>query len=325
MPHDDFQAILSNIARLARHLDHVQLMEVCGTHTVSLFRSGIRSVLPPNLELRSGPGCPVCVTSQGYIDVACRLATRPDVIICTYGDMVRVPGRATSLEARRAEGAQVRVVYSGRDAVRSAARHPEKTVVFLAVGFEATAPATAMTVLDADRLGPENFVVLTAHKLVVPAMEALLQGGDIPIDGFLCPGHVSVITGSDAYRPIVEKYRKPCVVAGFEPRHMLEGIHALLRQIRDGQVKLENAYQVAVRAQGNEVARRVLEKVFVVATTAWRALGNLPESGLELAPEFKRFDALERFGLAIGQDYDPPGCRCGEVIQGKIEPNMTAL
>ncbi len=312
--------MVDKVARIGRGLDRVQVMEVCGTHTVSFFRSGIRSVLPPNLELVSGPGCPVCVTSQGFIDVACRLAAHPGVIVCTYGDMVRVPGRGTSLEAQRAEGAQVRVVYSARDAVRTAVHHPDRTVIFLAVGFETTAPATAAAVLQAEGLGLTNFLVLTAHKLVVPAMAALLQGGDVPIDGFLCPGHVSVVTGSRAYQPIVEDYGKPCVVAGFEPQQMLEGIHSLLQQIRRGETRLENVYPVAVGDSGNAIAQHVMKRVFVVATTAWRALGDLPESGLELGPEFERFDALKHFGLTVGPDYDPPGCRCGEVIQGKLKP-----
>lgn len=198
------------IATLAAELGPVKLMEVCGTHTVSLFRSGVKSLLPANVEMLSGPGCPVCVTSQGYIDAACRIAAEPDVIVCTYGDMVRVPGRDGSLEARRARGAHVQIVYSARDAVRLAERRPDKTIVFLAVGFETTAPATAVAVREAEGLGLENFVVLVAHKLVVPAMEALLEGQEAPIDGFLCPGHVSVVIGAEAYRPIVEKYRKPC-------------------------------------------------------------------------------------------------------------------
>ena len=320
MHEQNAESIVQQITRLSENLDRVRLMEVCGTHTVSLFRSGIRSILPPNLDLISGPGCPVCVTAQSYIDLACRLAARPDVLICTYGDMIRVPGQDTSLEGQRAGGAHVRIVYSASEALRAAARDPEKTVVFLAVGFETTAPATAAVILEADRLNLRNFTVLTAHKLVVPAMEALLQSGDVPIDGFLCPGHVSVITGYEAYRVIVEKYGKPCVVAGFEPLQMLEAIHRLVWQVHEGKVELENAYPAAVSPSGNEVARQLLRRVFVVTTTTWRALGDLPDSGLKLAPEFERFDALERFGLTPGPDHDPPGCRCGEVIQGKVKP-----
>ncbi len=312
--------MLEEINRLAAELGQARLMEVCGTHTVTLFRSGLRSMLPPQVELISGPGCPVCVTSQGYIDAACRLAAHQDVMTCTYGDMVSVPGNVASLETQRAAGAQVKVVYSARDAVRLAVRHPDRKVVFLAVGFETTAPATAAALLEADHLQLRNFFVLTAHKLVVPAMETLLRGGDVPLDGFLCPGHVSVIIGADAYRPIVEQYHKPCVVVGFEPPQMLEGILAILRQLSAGETKLENVYAVAVNESGNTVARRIMERVFRIAPATWRAMGELPDSGLELANEFERYDARVHFGLTIGPDHDPPACRCGEVIQGKAKP-----
>ncbi len=300
-------------------------MEVCGTHTVSLFRSGVKSLLPDNVEMLSGPGCPVCVTSQGYIDVACELACRPDVVVCTYGDMVRVPGRGGSLESRRSQGARVQVVYSVRDAVRMASEQPEKSFVFLAIGFETTAPATAAGIKEAQSLGLDNFFVMTAHKLVVPAMEILLAGGEIPIDGFLCPGHVSVVIGAEAYRPVVEKYRKPCVVAGFEPPNMLQGILALLKQVELGESRIENVYSVAVGGVGNPVALKLLDDVFVTADTAWRAMGVLPGSGQVLKPEYERYDALKRFGLEIGEDYDPPGCLCGQVIQGKNSPGDCPL
>ncbi|NLX14952.1 MAG: hydrogenase formation protein HypD [Phycisphaerales bacterium] len=303
----------------------IRLMEVCGTHTVALFRSGVKSLLPNALRLISGPGCPVCVTSQGYIDAACDLAGREDVTICTYGDMVRVPGRRGSLEHRRAEGADVLVVYSARDAVSHAAAHPDRKVVFLAVGFETTAPATAAAVLEAEAKGITNFFILSGHKLVIPAMQALLSAGDVPIDGFLCPGHVSVVIGANAYAPIVEQYGKPCVVAGFEPEQMLKGILHLVRQIGRGESRLENVYSAAVTNEGNVAARRCMEQVFVPADSIWRAMGTIPGSGLELREPFRPFDALVHFGLAIGPDYDPPGCRCGEVIQGKVEPDQCNL
>lgn len=298
----------------------LQIMEICGTHTVSLFRSGVKSLLPPSLRLVSGPGCPVCVTSQGYIDAACELAARPDVTICTYGDMVRVPGQTGSLEHRRARGAQVMIVYSARDAVRFAAEHPDRQVVFLAVGFETTAPATAAAVLEAHARGLNNFTVLLGHKLVIPAMAALLSSGDVPIDGFLCPGHVSIVIGAKAYQPIVDVHRRPCVVAGFEPENMLLGILHILEQIRSGEAKLENVYSVAVTHEGNLAAQRCLADIFEPGDTVWRAMGTIAESGLVLREPYRRYDALERFGLSIGADYDPPGCRCGEVIQGKVDP-----
>jgi hydrogenase expression/formation protein HypD len=300
-------------------------MEVCGTHTVSLFRSGVKSLLPENITMLSGPGCPVCVTSQGYIDTALELADRPDVTICTYGDMVRVPGRTGSLEVKRAAGAEVRVVYSARDALKYALEHPHREVVWLAVGFETTAPTTAAVILEADALDINNFHVLDGHKLAIPAMTALLSAGDIPIDGFLCPGHVSVIIGVEAYRPVTDDYGKPCVIAGFEAKNMLNGILALLRQIKEGRSDVENVYSVAVSREGNPVAREYLDKVYDVRDTVWRAIGVLPESGLDLREEYRRFDALGYFDVEIGPDYDPPGCRCGEVIQGKVLPKECSL
>ena len=297
-----------------------QFMEVCGTHTVSIFRSGLRSVLPANLRLISGPGCPVCVTPQSHIDAAIELALRPDVIVASYGDMLRVPGRRGSLEQRRAQGAAVRVVSSARAALELARENPERTVVFLAVGFETTAPATAATVEAARRDGVRNFVVLVCHKLIVPAMLALLEAGDVPLDGFLCPGHVSVIIGAAAYRPIVERYGKPCVVAGFEPPQILQGLLRLVRQKLAGEAAVENVYAGVVTEDGNRAAQALLERVFVRAATPWRALGVIADSGLELAPPYRELDAIKRFQLSPEADEEHAGCRCGEVIQGKSDP-----
>ncbi len=304
-----------------RNLDRrAQIMEICGTHTVSIFRSGLRSFIPPNLRLVSGPGCPVCVTAQRHIDAAIDLARRPGVILTTYGDMIRVPGRSGSLERRRAEGADVRVVNSARTSLQVARANPSRPVVFVGVGFETTAPATAATVLEADRDRIENFSVLMCHKLVVPAMLALLSAGDVPLDGFLCPGHVSVIIGAGAYRPVVEQHRRPCVVAGFEPPQVLMGLTCLVRQIVERRPALENVYAGVVSDQGNPTALALLQKVFVPADAAWRELGVIPKSGLDLAEPYRRFDALERFSLTLGEDEDHPGCLCGQVIQGKADP-----
>jgi hydrogenase expression/formation protein HypD len=314
-------ALVDDIRRTAAAVGRpVSIMEICGTHTVSLFRTGVKSLLPASMRMVSGPGCPVCVTSQGYIDAACELAGRPGVTICTYGDMVRVPGRAGSLEHRRAGGADIRVVYSARDAVRRAAERPDHEIVFLAVGFETTAPASAAAVLEADARGLTNFTILPGHKLVIPAMSALLAGGDVPIDGFLCPGHVSIIIGAGAYQPIVDVHRRPCVVAGFEPDNMLTGILHVLQQLRDGQARLENVYGVAVTRDGNTVARGMLDRVFEPGDTVWRAMGTIAGSGLVLREGYRQYDARERFGIAFGPDQEPPGCRCGEVIQGRVDP-----
>ncbi|HDZ22869.1 hypothetical protein LCGC14_0018870 [marine sediment metagenome] len=319
------RALVEQINRAAAPLGGVGVMEVCGTHTVSLFRSGVRSLLTDRIELISGPGCPVCVTSQGYLDAACELAARDDVTICTYGDMVRVPGSHGSLSEMRAKGADVMVVYSARDALAHARNNPDRQVVFLAVGFETTTPATAATVIDADRCGAENFTVLPAHKLVVPAMAALLAAGDVPIDGFLCPGHVSVIIGAGAYQRLVDDYRRPCVVAGFEPTQMLDGILHIVRQVAAGDARVENVYGVAVTDEGNAAARRLIDRVFVPADTVWRAMGTIPASGLDLREEYKRFDARERFDVQEGPDVCPPGCLCGDVIQGKAHPPECTL
>lgn len=298
----------------------VQLMEVCGTHTVSVFRSGLRSRLLANLRLVSGPGCPVCVTAQRHIDAALELARQPGVILATYGDMMRVPGRLGSLERQRAQGATVRVVNSARTALDLARANPDQRVVFLGVGFETTGPATAATVLEADRDGVENFSVLMCHKLVVPAMLALLQAGDVPLDGFLAPGHVSVIIGAAAYRPVADEHRRPVVVAGFEPEQIIRGLLSLVRQVAEGRAEVENVYSAVVTDAGNQVALELLNRVFVPADTPWRALGIIPGSGLDLAPKYQRFDALRRFGIELGVDEDHPACRCGEVITGKVEP-----
>ena len=325
MDRDEINRLVDRIADATASVQHVCIMEVCGTHTVSLFRTGVKSLLPPAIDLISGPGCPVCVTSQGYIDAACELALRPNVTVCTYGDMVRVPGRSGSLEHQRARGGSVEVVYSPRDALAMARNDPDRQVVFLAVGFETTTPPTAATVIQACAEGIENYSILAGHKLVIPAMDALLSGGEVPIDGFLCPGHVSIIIGSDAYRPIAETYHKPCVVAGFEPRNMLEAIDRIVRQVAAGQASVENVYSVAVAAAGNTVARELVDRVFKPADAVWRAMGTLPASGLELNDAYRRFDAAERLGVAIGPDVCPPGCLCGEVIQGKAAPAACSL
>lgn len=316
----------TELTRLTREIPgRSQFMEVCGTHTVSAFRNGLHSLMPENLRLVSGPGCPVCVTAQRHIDAAIELASQHNAIIVTYGDMLRVPGRTGSLESWRARGARVRVVNSALTALDIAQREPAERIVFLGVGFETTAPATAITVLEADRRGLDNFFILMCHKRIIPAMRALLQAGDVPLDGFLCPGHVSVIIGAQAYQPIVARYGKGCVVAGFEPEQMLLGMLRLLQQKREGAARLENVYSVVVNTEGNRSAQDIFHRVFVEADAPWRALGVIPGSGYELAPAYRRFDALEKFGLVLGEDEDHPGCLCGEVIQGKTVPSECPL
>jgi hydrogenase expression/formation protein HypD len=298
----------------------VRIMEVCGTHTVAASRSGLRSLLAGQVKLISGPGCPVCVTSQAYIDAAVDLALSGRATIATYGDMIRVPGKGGSLEQARAMGAAVRVVTSAMDALKLARSEPGMEVVFAAVGFETTAPPTADVLIRAAREGIATLSALAAHKLVVPAMLALLASGEVQIDGFLCPGHVSVIIGSDAYRPVVERYRKPCVVAGFEPAQMLEGLSEIVEQVADGRAELGNVYGAAVGAGGNAAAQRLLDEVFEVGDADWRSIGVIPGSGLLLNAKYRRYDARERFGVAFGPDSETPGCRCGDVIRGLLDP-----
>jgi hydrogenase expression/formation protein HypD len=313
--------LAASLREAMKQLDRpVRLMEVCGTHTVAIFRCGLRTLFPSALKLISGPGCPVCVTAQGYIDAACRIARRPDVSVLTYGDMVRVPGGEGSLETCRGEGAHVAVVYSPRDAVQFAADHPDREVVFLAVGFETTAPGTAAAVLEARRRGVENLSFLMGHKRVLPALEMLVAAEDLAIDGFVLPGHVSVILGTQAYRPLAERRGVACAVAGFEPQGILAAILELLEQLRTGDRRVANCYSAAVPEDGNPVARGWMEEVFRVEPASWRAIGEIPDSGLALREPYRDFDALERLGERIGPDVQPAGCRCGEVIQGRCEP-----
>jgi len=304
----------------------LRIMEVCGTHTVSAFRSGLRSILPEQVRLISGPGCPVCVTAQSYIEMLLSLARRDEVIITTYGDMMRVPGTTGSLESQRACGADIRVVLSSMEALQIARQNPQRQVVFAAVGFETTAPATAAAILQAQRQRVDNFTVLCAHKLVVPAMLALLEDGRSRIDGFLCPGHVSVIIGYRAYEPIVAQHRRPCVVAGFEPQQILAGIAAILEQLATGTAKVQNVYTGVVRPDGNRNAREMLQAVFTTATARWRGLGEIENSGLQLAAPFRNsFDAAVRFQLQEGPELEIPGCKCGQVITGRTEPDQCPL
>lgn len=302
----------------------ITIMEVCGTHTVSIFRHGIRSTLPPGLKLLSGPGCPVCVTDQGYIDTVLALADRDDCLIATYGDMIRVPGSNGSLETR-ASNTNIRVVLSSEDALQLAKDHPGKTVVFVAVGFETTAPASAVVVREAAGEGVENFCLLSGHKLVVPAMRALLGGMNDRVDGFLCPGHVSVIIGSGAFAEIVDDFHRPCVVAGFEPMQIIEGLSEICRQLSEGAAELKSIYGAVVTEAGNTAAQKIIDECFEPADGYWRGLGKIDKSTLALRDTYSRFDAFRRFDLDDTPGPDDRGCRCGEVLCGLIEPPECAL
>jgi hydrogenase expression/formation protein HypD len=302
----------------------INIMEVCGTHTVSIFRSGMRSTLPDGLKLLSGPGCPVCVTDQSYIDAVLQLAERDDVLIATYGDMIRVPGKDGSLETKQ-PSANIRVVLSSDDALQLARDNPANKVVFIAVGFETTAPATAVVVRQAAQEGIENFFALSGHKLVVPAMRALVSQKNHRIDAFLCPGHVSAIIGYGAFAEIVEQYDRPCVVAGFEPMQIIEGLGEICRQIAAGKAELKSVYTAVVTEKGNTTAQAMIAECFEPADGYWRGLGKIEKSSLKLKDTYHQFDAIERFDLSQEPAEDTSGCRCGEVLCGLIEPPECGL
>jgi len=302
----------------------INIMEVCGTHTVAIFRNGIKSVLPERLKLLSGPGCPVCVTDQGYIDVVLQLAERDDCMIATYGDMIRVPGKGGSLETKQSR-ADVKVVLSSEDALQLAKDNPEKKVVFVAVGFETTTPATAVAVTEAAEQGVDNFLVLTAHKLVVPAMRALLSAKNDNIDAFLCPGHVSVITGYGAFAEIAEDFGRPCVVAGFEALQIIEGLVEICRQLSEGKAEVTSIYGAVVTEKGNVAAQKITAECFEPADGYWRGLGKIEKSTLRLKDKYSRFDALKRFNITEIPGAETKGCRCGEVLCGLIDPPQCSL
>ncbi len=303
----------------------IRLMEVCGTHTVSIFRHGIRALLPQTLSLLSGPGCPVCVTSQGDIDAFVALSRRKAVTITTFGDLMRVPGSGSSLQKETAEGADVRMVYSAMDAVQMAKAQPGREVVFLGVGFETTAPTIAAALLAARASGLKNFSIYSAHKTVPVALSALMDNPDVQIDGFLLPGHVSVIIGLDAYQSFFDQYRTPSVVAGFEPVDVLRGISELVTMIENQTPALGNAYPRAVTRQGNTQAQAVLAKVFEPCDVAWRGLGVIPGSGLAIRDELADFDAVKKMDLTVTEVPEPKGCACGEILSGTKTPQQCAL
>ncbi|MBQ9633969.1 MAG: hydrogenase formation protein HypD [Schwartzia sp.] len=303
----------------------LRLMEVCGTHTVSIFRAGLRQLLPAEVELVSGPGCPVCVTPDGYMDAAIAYAGMEDVIVSTFGDMLKVPGSSSSLAEAMARGGDVRIVYSPLDALTIAKENPDKKVVFLAVGFETTAPTAAAAVLAAERENADNFFLLPAQKLVPPAIRALLSDEDARIDGFILPGHVAVVTGSEYFSFLAEEYHLPGVVAGFSPTELLRGIYRLVRQAA-GEARIENEYKSVVRPEGNPAAQEMMARVYETCAAEWRGLGTIPASGLRLRDMYRRFD----FSAARPLDLPPAppkksGCRCGEVLRGKITPKECKL
>lgn len=320
------KALARSIAQLVeqtgRTVAHpLKLMEVCGGHTHAIFKYGIEEMLPAALELVHGPGCPVCVLPVGRVDDALSLAEQPGVIFCTFGDAMRVPGSSKSLLQAKAEGADVRTVYSPMDALAVAQEHPDRPVIFFALGFETTAPSTALTVLEAERQGVENFFIFSNHITIAPTLQAILDAPDLELDGFVGPGHVSMVIGLDVYDFVAKHYRKPCVVSGFEPTDVLQSIHMLLTQIVEGRAEVENQYRRLVAPQGNRVAQHAMQEVFEVREHfEWRGLGSIERSGLQLAPRFARFDAERRYEVPALSVADHKACQCGEVLRGAIKP-----
>ena len=296
------------------------IMEVCGGQTHSIIRNGIDQLLPDRIELIHGPGCPVCVTPVEMIDRALAIAALDGVIFCSFGDMLRVPGSAKDLFRVKSEGGDVRIVYSPLDAVRIAAENPDREVVFFAIGFETTAPANAMAVLQAQRQGLTNFTVLVSHVLVPPAIEAILSSPSCRVQGFLAAGHVCTVMGTSEYGPLVERYHVPIVVTGFEPLDVLEGIRRVVLQLEQGRAEVENAYARAVRDEGNPAALAVLDQVFEPTDRAWRGIGSIPRSGWRLREPYAAFDAELRFDVGEIQTRESELCRSGEVLQGLIKP-----
>ena len=316
--------LLDLIARLAEGRE-VNLMEVCGTHTVSIARYGFRGAMPRGLHLLSGPGCPVCVTSNHDIDTAIALARIPGVIIATFGDMVRVPGSSTTLGAEKAAGADVRVVYSPLDALDLARENPARPVIFLGVGFETTTPVVGASIKAADEQGLSNYYVFACHKRTPPALEAIVNDPQTNVHGFILPGHVSTITGLGPYQFLASRYHVPGVVTGFEPVDVLSGIARLLAQVDQGQAAIENAYGRGVELAGNVAAQRMMDEVFEPCDATWRGLGLIPGSGMAIRERYAAHDARRHFSPAVEPTREPRGCRCGDVLRGVIAPDQCPL
>jgi hydrogenase expression/formation protein HypD len=308
--------------QIARMTDQpLKLMEVCGGHTHTIFKYGIEDLLPRNIEMIHGPGCPVCVIPLGRVDDSISIALQPGVIFTTFGDMMRVPGSRTNLTAAKAAGADVRMVYSPLDALKIAKKNPERHVVFLALGFETTAPSTAMTVLQAAKDGVENFSVFCNHIMIIPALKAMLDSPDLKLDGFVGPGHVSTVIGTRCYEFVTTEYRKPLVVTGFEPLDILQSVYMIVKQIIEGRREVENQYSRVVLRDGN---RKALEAIFEVFEPRdyfeWRGLGSIARSGMKMSRKYAHFDAELKFQVPGMRIADPKACQCGEILKGVKKP-----
>jgi hydrogenase expression/formation protein HypD len=303
----------------------LRVMEVCGSHTMAIFRNGLRSILPETMELVSGPGCPVCVTSASHMDAFIAMADRPDTRVAIFGDLFRVPGSHNSLAEASSRGAKVDIVYSPMDALDIARNNPKELVVFLGVGFETTTPGIAATILAAKNQGLNNFVVFSTQKTMPAPMEALLSDPELKIDGLLCPGHVSSIIGAGAWEPMAKKYQLACVVGGFETADLLKALILLARQVGNNDIKVENVYPRAVAWEANSRATRMVDEIFEPADMNWRGLGDIPMSGLKIRDKYSDFDAEIRLDIVLPEASEPKGCMCGEILKGKNIPTECPL
>ena len=317
------KGLVRSISRISTR--KARLMEFCGGHTVSIMKHGIRQLLPPTIEMLSGPGCPVCVTDNADLDKAIALARLPDMILTTFGDMLKVPGSYSSLQEVRADGADVRIVYSTMDALQMARENPSRPVVFLGIGFETTAPTVAASVLQAEAEGLQNYFILSLHKVCPPTIKALLDSGEVKLNGLICPGHVSAITGSRAWGFVARDYGIPCVVSGFEPLDILQCVHMLVEQIERSESRVEIAYRRGVSEKGNLKALEIMDRTFDLAPARWRGMGEVPFSGLRLKNGYQRFDAEAVFSFDAGPTVEPEGCICGEVLRAVKTPRECPL
>lgn len=317
------RGLIESIAAIAP--EHATLMEVCGTHTVAIARNGIRDLMPEGMKLASGPGCPVCVTSNKDIDTVIALARVENVTIATFGDMTRVPGSTSSLLKEQAAGRSVEIVYSPLDAIALAQAHPDREIVFVGVGFETTTPLVAMTIKRAREAGLQNFSVFGAHKNMPGALETIISDPQLKLDALILPGHVSTVIGVEPYRFLAEKYGIPGVITGFEPVDVLQGIAMIARQLHEGRAEIEIAYARGVMPQGNPIALAAIDEVFETCPAIWRGLGEIPGSGYRIREEFAPFDAVRRFNPSIEPTQDPKGCRCGDILRGIMAPNECPL
>lgn len=311
---------LAGVLKNRKLSDEIRIMEVCGTHTAEFFKTGVKDLFPENLTLIDGPGCPVCVTPNSYLDLAIEIAKKYNVILATFGDMIKVPSSYSSLAKEKASGMDIRIVYSPMDALRMAEENPGREVIFLSVGFETTAPSEAIIIMEAEKKGIKNFSVLSGNKLTPPAVDALLSADEVRIDGFIIPGHVSAVIGREPWNFIAVKYSKPGVIAGFEAHDLIIGVLSLIDLLEKKEVKVTNEYKTVVKENGNPNALKIIDTVFEICPEVWRGIGELPGSGLRIRERYSSFDAKEKFPATPPPVKEHAGCRCGDLLRGIITP-----